>query len=89
VVQDNLPAHKTPDVRAAIQAVGAQVFYLPPDSPDLNPVEIVFSKLKALLRQAPERTAEGLRNRAGQLLDRFRPDECANYFRAASYAHSI
>src|SRR6202140_3528684 len=79
VVMDNLPAHKTAPVRAAVAAAGAQLFLLPPHSPDMNPIEMAFSKLKALLRQAPERTLDGLWRRIGVLLDQFTPDECANY----------
>jgi transposase len=89
VVMDNLPAHKTQEVRAAIAATGAQLFLLPPYSPDLNPIEMVFAKLKSLLRKDPERTIDGLWRRIGLLLDRFQPDECANYFHHAGYAHSI
>jgi transposase len=85
VALDNLPAHKIAAVRAAIEAKGAQLFLLPPYSPDMNPIEMAFAKLKTLLRQAPERTRDGLWNRIGELLDRFTPDECANYFRAAGY----
>jgi transposase len=88
VVLDNLPAHKIAAVRAAIEAAGAQFFLLPPYSPDMNPIEMAFSKLKTLLRQAPERTRDGLWNRIGELLDRFTPAECANYFRAAGYGES-
>ena len=89
VVLDNLPAHKITGVRTAIQAAGAQFFLLPPYSPDLNPIEMAFAKLKALLRQAPERTVEGLWRRIGVLLDHFIPDECANYLKAAGYAESF
>lgn len=89
VVMDNLPAHKVPAVRTAIQAVGAQVFLLPPYSPDMNPIEIAFAKLKTLLRQKPERTIERLWKRIGVLLDAFTPSECSNYFRAAGYPHSL
>lgn len=89
VVMDNLPAHKTQDVRQAITAAGAQLFLLPPYSPDLNPIEMVFAKLKTLLRQAPERTIDGLWRRIGTLLDHFSPSECENYFTAAGYLHSI
>src|SRR5881227_2863936 len=88
VVMDNLPAHKIAAVRAAIEAAGAQLFLLPPYSPDMNPIEMAFSKLKTLLRQAPERTRDGLWNRIGELLDRFTPAECANYFQAAGYGES-
>jgi transposase len=89
VALDNLPAHKIAAVRAAIEAKGAQLFLLPPYSPDMNPIEMAFAKLKTLLRQAPERTRDGLWNRIGELLDRFTADECANYFRAAGYADSF
>ena len=89
VVMDNLPAHKTAAVRDAIAAAGAQFFLLPPYSPDMNPIEMLFSKLKTLLRQAPERTVEGLWRRIGALLDQFTPGECANYFRAAGYGDSF
>ena len=86
---DNLPAHKIAAVRAAIAKAGAQFFLLPPYSPDMNPIEMAFSKLKTLLRQAPERTRDGLWRRIGELLDCFTPNECANYFAAAGYAHSF
>src|SRR4051795_7332411 len=89
VVMDNLPAHKTAPVRAAIAAAGAQLFLLPPYSPDMNPIEMAFAKLKTLLRQTPERTVDGLWRRIGALLDRFSPSECANYFQAAGYGDSI
>jgi transposase len=89
VVLDNLPAHKVPGVREAIAARRAQIFYLPPYSPDMNPVELAFSKLKALLRQEPARTVDALIERIGQLLDRFLPAECANFFHAAGYQRSI
>ena len=89
VVMDNLPAHKIAAVRAAIAKAGAQFFLLPPYSPDMNPIEMAFSKLKALLRQAPERTRDGLWRRIGELIDCFTPNECANYFAAAGYADSF
>ena len=89
VVMDNLPAHKTGPVREAIGRAGAQVFYLPPYSPDMNPIEMLFSKLKTLLRQDPARTVDALCRRIGDLLDRFDPNECRNYFRHAGYAHSM
>ena len=89
VVLDNLPAHKISAVRAAIHRAGAQFFLLPPYSPDLNPIEMVFAKLKTLLRQAPERTVDGLWRRIGQLLDHFKPDECENYLHAAGYGKSF
>jgi transposase len=85
VVMDNLGSHKGASVRAAIEAVGAKLLYLPPYSPDFNPIENAFSKLKALLRTAAERTVEGLWRAIGRCLDRFTPGECANYFEAAGY----
>ena len=89
VIMDNLPAHKMPAVRAAIEAVGAQLFLLPPYSPDMNPIEMAFAKLKALLRQNPQRTVESLWRKVGELIPDFLSTECANYFRAAGYAHSM
>lgn len=85
VVMDNLGSHKGPNVRRAIEAAGADLLYLPPYSPDFNPIENAFSKFKALLRKAAERTVEGLWNTIGCLIDLFTPDECANYFAAAGY----
>jgi transposase len=85
VVMDNLGSHKGAAVRAAIEAVGARLLYLPPYSPDFNPIENAFSKLKTLLRKAAERTVEGLWTTIGRLLDLFTPAECANYFKAAGY----
>ena len=86
VIMDNLSSHKVAGVREAIEAVGASLLYLPPYSPDFNPIEQVFSKLKALLRKARERTVSGLWDRIGQLVDRFEPAECRNYFRHSGYA---
>jgi transposase len=86
VVTDNLGSHEVAGVREAVEAAGASVLYLPPYSPDLNPIENAFSKLKRLLRAAAERTAEGLWGRIGRLLDEFRPAECRNYFRHCGYA---
>lgn len=86
VVLDNLSAHKVPSVREAIEAAGARLLYLPPYSPDFNPIEQLFAKLKALLRRAAERSVAGLWNRIAGLLDQFPSDECANYFRNAGYA---
>lgn len=86
VVLDNLSAHKVPGVREAIEATGATLLHLPPYSPDFNPIEQLFAKLKALLRKAAERSVEGLWTRIAALLDAFTPDECANYFRNAGYA---
>lgn len=86
VVMDNLGAHKVPGIRDAIEAVGARLLYLPPYSPDFNPIEQLFAKLKALLRRAAERSIEALWNRIADLLDAFAPSECTNYFRNAGYA---
>jgi transposase len=86
VVLDNLSAHKVAGVREVIEAAGAMLLYLPPYSPDLNPIEQLFAKLKALLRKAAERSVEALWNRIATLLDAFTPDECTNYFRNAGYA---
>lgn len=86
VVCDNLSAHKVAGVREAIEGVGAKLVYLPPYSPDLNPIELVFSKLKWLLRSAALRTIDALWNFLGQSLDRFTASECANYFRHSGYA---
>jgi transposase len=85
VVMDNLSSHKSPAVRQAIEAAGASLLYLPPYSPDFNPIENAFARLKALLRAAAERTVDGLWSTIGDLIDRFTPDECANYFAAAGY----
>jgi transposase len=85
VVMDNLACHKAAGVREAIEAAGCRLLYLPPYSPDLNPIENAFSKLKRLLRSAAERTMEGLWEAIGRLLDRFAPDECRNYFRHCGY----
>jgi transposase len=86
VVLDNLSAHKVAGVRAAIEAVKARIVYLPPYSPDLNPIELVFSKFKWLVRSAAERTVDGLWRLCGQLLDQFTATECQNYFRHCGYA---
>ncbi len=85
VVMDNLSSHKGPRVRAMIEAAGASLLYLPPYSPDFNPIENAFSKIKALLRKAAERTVTGLWNAIGRIVDCFMPDECANFFVAAGY----
>ena len=86
VVMDNLSSHKLPAIREAIEAAGARLLYLPPYSPDFNPIEQLFAKLKAALRKAAERSVESLWNRIAILLDIFPPDECANYFRNSGYA---
>jgi transposase len=85
VVMDNLGSHRRRAVRQAIRSVGAKLWFLPPYSPDLNPIEQVFAKLKTLLRKADARTVEETWKRIGQLLDRFTPPECANYIRNAGY----
>ncbi len=86
VVLDNLGSHKSHAVRNAIRAAGARLFFLPPYSPDLNPIKQVFAKLKHLLREASERTVENTWRRAGALLDLFSPGECQNYLTNAGYA---
>ena len=84
VILDNLPAHKGSAVRQAVEAAGAKLLFLPPYSPDFNPIENAFSKLKTLLRKAA-RTVDQLWRVIGQCLDAFTPTECANYFAAAGY----
>jgi transposase len=86
VVMDNLGSHKGAEVRRLIRAAGARLFFLPPYSPDLNPIEQVFAKLKALLRKLRPRTIEANWRGISALLTRFTPCECANYFRNAGYA---
>ena len=86
VIMDNLGSHKGQAVRRAIRAAGARLFFLPPYSPDLNPIEQVFAKLKAMLRKANERTIDDTWRRIGKLLNAFPPEECANYFRNSGYA---
>lgn len=88
VIADNLPSHKAPVAQAAIEAAGASLLFLPPYSPDFNPIENAFSKLKALLRKAEQRTIAGLWDALGQIADLFTPDECRNYFNAAGHAPS-
>ena len=85
VVMDNLPAHKVGGVRTAIEAAGASLRYLPPYSPDFNPIEMAFAKLKALLRGVAARTIPTLWQAVAAALDRVTPDECQNYFIAAGY----
>jgi len=85
VILDNLGSHKGKAVRAAIRAASAHLLFLPQYSPDLNPIEQVFSKLKTLLRKAGERTIETAWKRIGTLLKQFTPQECANYFKNAGY----
>jgi len=85
VIMDNLPAHKSAAVRKAIEATGAQLRLLPPYSPDFNPIENAFAKLKALLRKAAARTVNALENAIAEAIDTYTPTECANYFNAAGY----
>ena len=85
VVMDNLPAHKLAAVRTIIEAAGAALLYLPPYSPDLNPIEQVFAKLKALLRKAATRSITDLWMQIGQRLDAFSAKECSNYLRNSGY----
>jgi transposase len=86
VIIDNLGSHKGKAVRRAIRAAGAKLFFLPPYSPDLNPIEQVFAKLKTLLRKADERSVEATWKRIGTILDQFTPAECQNYLANAGYA---
>ena len=88
VIMDNLRAHKIAGVREAIEAVGAKLLFIPPYSPDLNPIELAFSKLKALLRAKAIRTVEALWNALGDLCGSFTPKECANYFHHDGYFQS-
>jgi transposase len=83
---DNLACHKAKAIRKAIRSAGARLILLPKYSPDLNPIEQVFAKLKHMLRKAGARTIDGLYDEIGQLLAAFPPEECANYFRNAGYA---
>ena len=85
VIMDNLSSHKGSQVREMIETAGARLLFLPPYSPDFNPIELAFAKLKAMLRKAAQRTVEGLWTTIGQLIDTFNPEECANYFNAAGY----
>ena len=88
VVMDNLPVHKVAGVREAIEAAGATLLYLPPYSPDLNPIEMAFSKLKAHLRKAAEHTIAGLLRRIGRVVKAFTPQECRNFLRHAGYVQT-
>lgn len=86
VIMDNLSSHKSQAVKQAIRGAGARLFFLPPYSPDLNPIEQVFAKLKRLLRKAKERSKTQTWKRIGTLIDHFSPQECANYIRNSGYA---
>jgi transposase len=85
VILDNLSSHKVAGVKQAIAAAGATLLYLPPYSPDLNPIEKLFAKIKALLRKAAKRSVEALWNEIGELLDSLSSTECANYFTSSGY----
>ncbi len=85
VILDNLPAHRSASVRTAIEAGGATLRFLPPYSPDLNPIENAFAKLKAILRKTAARTLDDLWNAVRDALPTFSPAECTNYFSAAGY----
>ena len=88
VILDNLSSHKVAGVRQAIEAAGATLLYLPPYSPDLNPIEKLFSKLKALLRKAAKRSVDELWTEIGALLNTIPPTECTNYFASSGYVCS-
>lgn len=88
VILDNLGSHKSAAARQAIRKAGAHLLFLPPYSPDLNPIEMVFAKLKTMLRKAAERSVETTWRKVGALLDNFAPEECANYLRHAGYRDS-
>lgn len=88
VVMDKLNSHKVAGVLAAIESVGAELWYLPPYSPDLNPIEQVFAKFKWLIRSAQERTVPGLWKRCGQLVEHFTESECRNYFHHCGYRYT-
>lgn len=85
VIMDNLPAHKPISVREAIEKAGAKLRFLPPYSPDFNPIEMAFSKLKAILKKAACRTIDELWGVIGTAIDTFSPTECQNYFNACGY----
>jgi transposase len=85
VIMDNLVCHKVAGIREMIKSVGARIFYLPPYSPDLNPIENCFSKIKAWLRKMKERTIDGIHNALGHILDTIKSSECKNYFNNAGY----
>ena len=85
MIMDNLSSHKALAVRAAIEAVGARLLFLPPYSTDFNPIEMAFFELKAHLRKAAEQTIHGLWDTIGRIVDLYLPQECSNYFAAAGY----
>ena len=88
VILDNLSSHKVSGVKEAIRATGATLLYLPPYSPDLNPIEKFFSKLKALLRKAAKRSIDALWKEIGDLLDAVTPSECSNFFASCGYVNT-
>ena len=88
IILDNLSSHKSPTAADAMRAVGAWFLFLPPYSPDLNPIEMAFLKLKAILRKAEERSLEGLWTKIGESLAQFKPQECSNYFKHAGYDYN-
>jgi putative transposase len=88
VIMDNLGSHKGKIVRRAIRSIGAKLFFLPKYSPDLNPIEQVFAKLRHLLRKAAARRPDAVSDAIGQILETFTPQECLNYFRNSGYAQS-
>ena len=85
VIMDNLPAHKTTAVRQAIEETGAELRFLPPYSPDFNPIEMAFAKFKAFLKAVAARTVDDLWNAIANAVDIFTPSECRNFFTAAGY----
>jgi transposase len=89
VVMDNLSSHKRPAVRAALERAGCRLLLLPPYSPDLNPIELAFSKLKAMLRKAAKRTVEGLWEFLGEATEAFSPEECRNFLRHCGYGSVV
>ena len=88
VIMDNLPVHKVPAVRRAIEAAGAQLLFLPPYSPDLNPIEMVFSQMKAKLRHEAHRSRDALWSALGRIAEAITPTQCTNYFRHCGYSQS-
>ena len=85
VIMDNLPAHKATAIRTAIEGTGAELKFLPPSSPDFNPIEMAFSKLKAFLKKTAARSIDDLWTAIAEGIDTFTPTECENYFAAAGY----
>lgn len=88
VIMDNLSSHKIEGVKNAIKETGAKIIYLPPYSPDLNPIEQVFAKVKSLLRKAEKRTIDEVIEHIGELIETIKPNECLNYFRNSGYAYN-